>query len=120
MKIQRKIAALLCCLVFMGMFSLDALSAQAAACSHERCFEVIDTKAYYFEEDGHYREWGSSFICAKCGYQYWDDTTLRYEKIGYHEYSAYTLMESTDERDVYISDCTTPECPYQDIRIYIK
>ncbi len=120
MKIQRKIAALLCCLAFMGTLSFDALSAQAAGCSHELCSVFYDFKGYSYEEDGHYEVYGMTYICVDCGYQYWDDSSLDYEKIGDHEYSGCSLVESTDERDVYVSVCETPECGYELIRIYYK
>lgn len=119
MKIQRKIAVLLCCLAFMGMFSLDVLSAQAA-CSHETCFEFFDYKTYYYKADGHYGDWGLTHICTSCGYQYWDDSTLRYLKIEDHKYLNFEFYYSTDWADVYIADCETPECDYIELRYYYK
>ena len=120
MKIHGKILGVLCCLVFLGTFSFDALSAQAAVCNHETCFEFFDYKTYYYEEDGHYGDLGVNYVCTNCGYQYWDDSTLRYVRICGHDYQCYKLVESSDDRDVYIADCEDPECPYQNVRIYNK
>lgn len=119
MKIQRKIAALLCCLAFAGMLSLEGSSAQAAVCTHETWFEFFDCKTYSYEEDGHYGDWGPTHVCANCGYQEWVDSDLVWMKIEDHEYN-YKLIESTDEKDVFMGECEAPECPYTNVRIYNK
>lgn len=67
MKFQRKIAALLCCLTFMGTLSFDALSVQAALCKGH--VFLVDNREYTcYEEDGHYRESGLMCQCVNCDY----------------------------------------------------
>ena len=113
MKIQRKIAALLCCLAFVGMLSLEGSSGQAAVCTHETWFEFFDCKTYSYEEDGHYGEGGPTHVCANCGYQEWVDSDLVWMKIEDHKFIHYTCEESTSEYKRLVANCETPECPYQ-------
>lgn len=120
MKIQRKIAVLLCCLAFMGTLSFDALSAQAAViCRHEQCEACFAVKAYHYEEDGHYEEWGPLYTCGNCGYSYWGNNMVR-KKVADHEFIHFMWEYSSELMDVYVAPCETPECPYELKRIYTK
>ena len=111
MKMKRVIKAGICCLAFMGMVSVYMFSVKAAACSHKIFEAFYGVKTYYFEEDGHYGDCGPSYICADCGYQYWEDLELRYEKIGEHEWGCYT-SRTEDGVEYLEAECTTPDCPY--------
>lgn len=119
MKNQRKIAALLCCLAFMGTLSFNALSAQAAVvCRHEQCEACFAVKISY-EEDGHYEESGPFYTCGSCGYSFWGNNMVR-KKVGDHEFIHFEFVYSSDLMDVYVAPCETPECPYELTRYYVK
>jgi hypothetical protein len=96
MKRKRRIGLLLCCLAVMGMFSASVIPAQAKAkmgCHHPHFMIVPDADCRSFSKaDGHYKEFGTAYICADCKYTYW--TNLYQVKMGDHDW--YLVSEGAD------------------------
>ncbi len=102
---------MLCGMALMGVLSFSMFPVQAAWCSHEKCYAFYDVKTYYFEEDGHYGDVGPSYICADCGYQYWDDSALQYQWVEHHQWSAEGEIRWEGLQMISERHCETSGCP---------
>ncbi len=114
-----KNGVLLCSVVLIGMFTANLLSVQASSCQHTICQSIFDEKILSFQMDGHYGDRGISNTCVNCGYNYW--TRVEHNvKLGNHKMSNFTQTVNTPYLDVFEAHCTTPGCPYVNIKEYNK
>ena len=102
MKLKRGIKLLICCLAVMGLFSVNGLNTEAAACTHP-IFRVSDNviKETYHDAYSHYIIYGTQYFCPACGYTYWEDL---YRTTAYHTWGR--KIEVINGKEVEIIYCT--------------
>lgn len=84
----------MCSLAVMSIFSGNILSAQAAVCKHEHF--LMNTGGFvseYHDDTSHYEVRGTQWVCAACGYSYWDDGSFYTVKTGDHIFDSTGICE---------------------------
>lgn len=88
---KRKIGILVCCLAFIGMFSVSALPAKALACRHDRLLFNSGGLVYEYHDDTyHYEVRRERWECGVCGYYEWVEGTDYTVNVGEHDFAGNT------------------------------